>query len=173
VDAILLGALILHDLTPGPLLFRDDPILVYNIMTTAFVGNVLMFFFMLCASVIVARLVDIPKTFLIPTILAFCVVGTYALNNRTFDVWAMFGFGILGFLMEKAKIPLGPFIIGLILGPIAESNIRSGLMMSDGSFMPVITRPLSLTFVIIALITLIWTLYRELKHQRTMREAGR
>jgi putative tricarboxylic transport membrane protein len=173
VDAILLGALILHDLTPGPLLFRDDPGLVYNIMTTAFVGNVLMFVFMLFASFIVARLVDIPKAFLIPAILAFCVVGTYALNNRTFDVWAMFGFGIMGFLMEKAKIPLGPFVIGLILGPIAEKNMRSGLMLSDGSFLPIITRPLSLAFMVIALITLVWTLYRELKHQKAMREAGR
>ncbi|MBW1697694.1 MAG: tripartite tricarboxylate transporter permease [Deltaproteobacteria bacterium] len=172
VDAILLGALILHDLTPGPLLFRDDPQLVYNIMTTAFVGNVIMFFFMLFASVIIARVIDIPKTFLIPTILAFCVVGTYALNNRTFDVWVMFGFGILGFLMEKTKIPLGPFVIGLILEPIAEKNIRSGLMLSDGSFLPVLTRPLSLAFVILALITLVWTLYRELKHQKALQKAG-
>jgi putative tricarboxylic transport membrane protein len=172
VDAILLGALILHDLTPGPLLFRDDPGLVYNIMTTAFVGNVLMFVFMLFASFIVARLVDIPKAFLIPAILAFCVVGTYALNNRTFDIWAMFGFGIMGFLMEKAKIPLGPFVIGLILGPIAEKNMRSGLMLSDGSFLPVITRPISLAFMIIALVTLVWTLYRELKHQKAMQETG-
>lgn len=169
VDAILLGALILHDLTPGPLLFRDDPVLVYNIMTTAFLGNIIMFVFMIFASVIVARLVDIPKSFLIPVILAFCVVGTFALNNRTFDVWAMFGFGILGFLLEKASIPLGPFVIGMILGPIAEKNLRSGLMMSDGSFLPVVTRPLCLTFVIIALVTLVWTLYREMNLQRVMK----
>ena len=166
VDAILLGALILHDLSPGPLLFRENPVLVYNIMNTSLIANFIMLVFMLGASILVARLVEIPKAFLVPTILVFCVLGTFAVNNRLFDVWVMLSFGLLGFLLEKASIPLGPFVIGLILGPLAEKNLRSGLMMSDGSLMPLVDRPLCLAFVIIALLTLVWTLYRELKSKK-------
>ncbi len=168
VDAILLGALILHDLSPGPLLFRENPVLVYNIMNTSLIANFIMLFFMLGASILVARLVEIPKAFLVPTILVFCVLGTFAVNNRLFDVWVMLSFGLLGFLLEKASIPLGPFVIGLILGPLAEKNLRSGLMMSDGSLMPLVDRPLCLAFVIIALLTLVWTLYRELKSKKIL-----
>ena len=115
VTAILLGALVLHDLNPGPLLFTSDPEIVYGIMASSFVANIFMFFIMIGGSLIMVRLVDIPRAILQPLLIVFCVIGTFALNNRFFDVWVMFGFGNIGFFLEKAKIPLGPFIIGFIL----------------------------------------------------------
>ena len=161
ITAILLGAFILHDLNPGPLLFTSDPEVVYGIMAAAFIANVVMFIVMLGGSVVMARLVDVPRAILQPLLIVFCVIGTFALNNRFFDVWVMFSFGLVGFAFEKAKVPLGPFIIGFILSGIAELNLRSSLMYANGSLLPFVTRPISLIFIIIALSTLVWTFYRE------------
>jgi putative tricarboxylic transport membrane protein len=160
IAAILMGAMILHDVVPGPLLFKKEPELVYGIMAVVFTANLVMFLLMLFASYGIAKLVEVPKSLLIPVILVFCIIGTFALNNRFFDVWIMFGFGLFGFLLEKLKVPLGPFIIGLVLSPFAEVNLRSGLMASGGSLLPLITRPISLFFVIISMLTLGWTLHR-------------
>lgn len=166
ITAVLMGALILHGVTPGPLLFRDHPDLVHSIIATVFTANIVMFFVMLVASVVVARLVDIPKAFLIPVVLVFCAIGSFAINNRIFDVWVMFLFGLVGFLLEKTKVPLGPFIIGIILGPIAEVNLRSGLMLSRGSFLPLVTRPISLVFIIVSIVTLVLPLYQNYKQTK-------
>jgi putative tricarboxylic transport membrane protein len=163
ITAVLMGALTLHDVTPGPLLFKNNPDVVYSIIATVFVANLIMFFLMIGATFIVGRLVDIPKANLIPIILVFCVIGTFALNNRIFDVWLMFIFGLVGFALEKVKVPLAPFVIGLILSPIAEINLRSGLMLSAGSFLPLLTRPISAIFVCIAIGTLVWSLYQTVR----------
>jgi putative tricarboxylic transport membrane protein len=160
--AILMGALILHDIAPGPLLFKNHPDIVYGIMAVVFVANLLMFVIMLFASYGIAKLVDVPKALMIPAILLFCVIGTFALNNRFFDVWVMLGFGLLGFVFEKLNIPLGPFIIGLVLSPFAEVNLRSGLMSSGGSLLPFVTRPISLVFVLISLLIFVWTMKKSL-----------
>lgn len=170
ITAILLGALILHDLNPGPLLFTSEPEIVYGIMAAAFVANIFMFIIMIGGSVIMARLVDVPRAILQPLLIVFCVIGTFALNNRFFDVWVMFAFGLMGFAFEKVKVPLGPFIIGFILSGIAELNLRSSLMYADGSLAPFVTRPISLTFIVIAIATLGWTLYREFGHKASVFE---
>jgi putative tricarboxylic transport membrane protein len=173
VAAILMGALILHDVVPGPLLFKQDPGLVYGIMAVVFTANLIMFVIMLFASYGIAKLVDVPKSLMVPAILVFCVLGTFALNNRFFDVWVMFGFGLFGFVLEKLKVPLGPFIIGLVLSPFAEVNLRSGLMSSGGSLMPLVTRPISLFFVLLSLATLAWTINRSFIRPWRGRRGGR
>ena len=166
ITAILLGAFILHDITPGPLLFTSNPELVYSIMATTLIANIIMFLMMLGTSMTISKIIEIPKSLLLPVILTFCVIGSFALNNRIFDVWVMFGFGLLGFVLEKVEIPLAPFIIGFILSRIAEQNLRSSLMSSGGSIIPFFTRPLSLVFIIAAVTTLIWTLYQNAKDRK-------
>jgi putative tricarboxylic transport membrane protein len=165
VTAVLMSALILHNVAPGPLLFRDHPDIAYSIIATTFVANVVMALIMVLACCFMARLVDVPKAFLVPGILTFSIIGTFALNNRFFDVWLMFIFGLIGYVMEKAKVPLGPFVIGLILCQIAESNLRAGLMFSQGSIMPLFTRPIALIFFVVAVATLGWTLYGKYKER--------
>jgi len=172
VDAILLGALTLHDLTPGPLLFKNNGPVVYGVMAAAFYANIIMFILTVGMTVYIAKITNILKSILIPVIVAFCVLGTFALGNRMFDVWVMFGFGLVGFLLEKAGIPLGPFVIGIILCPIAEEKIRSGLMLSMGSFMPLFTRPLSLFFVLVAIGVLIWSLRNEYLIHKKKKKGG-
>lgn len=154
IDVILLGALIIHNLTPGPLLFRDNPEIVYGIVAAALIANIAMFLIMLAATPLFARLMYVSRAYLLPVIVVFCVIGAFAQGNRLFDVWVMLGFGMLGFAMQRAGVPVGPFIIGYILAPIAEEQLRAGLMVYDGSFLPLLTRPLSLAFLIVAAATL-------------------
>jgi putative tricarboxylic transport membrane protein len=163
IDAILLGALVLHGLQPGPMLFRSNPDLIHTIMGTYAIANVFMFVILVFAVKHIARLTDIPKSFLLPVVLSFCVVGSYSLGNRMFDVWVMLVFGLLGFGMERFKIPLAPFVIGFVLGPIAEKNLSAGLMSSSGDYTPLVTRPISLTFLIVSLAMLLLPLYGRLK----------
>ncbi len=154
IDAILLGALLVHGLQPGPLLFQQNPTMVYTIMGTTLVSNIFMFAFMIFAVKYLARLATIPRGFLIPVILVFCIIGSYALSARMFDVWTMLIFGVIGFGFERLKIPLAPFVIGFVLAPVAEESLLTGLMASNGSYLPLIQRPFSLLFVTLSVILL-------------------
>jgi putative tricarboxylic transport membrane protein len=167
IDAILLGGLLIHGLQPGPLLFQQNPEMVYTIMGSMFVANVFMFFFMILSVRYLARLASIPRGLLMPVILVFCIVGSFALSTRMFDVWTMLFFGLLGFAFERFKIPLAPFVIGFILAPIAEENLLMGLMASNGSYLPIVQQPVSLLFVIISIGLLSIPLYKRFKLVRS------
>lgn len=158
IDAILLGALVLHGLQPGPRLFEESPDIIYSIMGTYLLANVVMGMLMLGSVGLLARLARVKRAFLLPVILTFCVIGSYALSHRMFDVWVMIGFGFLGLVMERHRIPLAPFVIGFVLGPIAEDKLSAGLMASNGSFLPIVTRPISAVFFGLALLMLIYPL---------------
>ena len=171
IDAILLGALLVHSIQPGPLLFVNNPDVVYAVIATALIANVIMFAVMLGAVGHLAKLRNVPRAFLMPAIVVFCVVGSYALSNRMFDVWVMLFFGVVGYFLERAKVPLGPFVIGLVLAPIAEESLRSGLMLSNGSYAPLATRPMSAGFMVVAIIMLIWPIWRHYKAHRNAKAA--
>jgi putative tricarboxylic transport membrane protein len=164
VDAILLGGLLIHGLQPGPLLFQQNPEMVYTIMGAMFVSNIFMLLFMLVAVRYIARLAALPRSLLMPVILVFCIIGSFALSTRMFDVWTMLFFGLLGFAFERMKIPLAPFVIGFILAPIAEENLQMGLMASNGSFLPLVQRPFSLIFVVASLVLLAIPLYKRFRY---------
>lgn len=155
VEAVLLGALVLHGLQPGPRLFTDSPVVVYTIMGAMFLANVVMVIVMFGSMRFLARMASIPRAYLLPVILLFCVIGSFALSNRLFDVWVMLGFGVLGFLLEKVKIPLAPFVIGFVLWPIAETKLSAGLMSTNGDWLPILTRPISATFIVMAMVMLL------------------
>lgn len=144
IDAILLGAFVIHGLQPGPLLFRSHPETVHTITTAYLVANVFMLGLMLLSARWIVRLARAPLHWLAPPIVVFCVVGSYALSNRMFDVWVMIGFGLIGIAMNRLRVPLAPFVIGFVLAPLAEENLSAGLMASGGSWLPLVTRPFSL-----------------------------
>jgi putative tricarboxylic transport membrane protein len=160
VEAVLLGALIIHGFQPGPRLFENEPTVVYTIIFACLLANIVMGVIMFGSMRWLARLTQVPRAYLLPVILTFCVVGSYALSNRLFDVWVMIGFGLLGFLMESKRIPLAPFVIGFVLGPIAEENLSAGLMSSNGDWSPIFTEPKSLFFLVVAAVLLIVPLWR-------------
>lgn len=166
VDAILLGALVIHNIQPGPLLFQTNPEMVYGIMSSAFIANIIMFIMMLGGVYVFVKLMVVPRIYLLPVILAFCVIGSFALNNRMFDVWVMLGFGVVGYILEKNDVPLGPFVIGFVLAPLAETNLREGLMQSGGSYLPLLSRPLSFLFLVVSVLMLISPVVKHLWHTR-------
>ena len=155
VTAILLGGLMIHGLHPGPLLFKYNPDVVYSIFISVFVANIFMLLLMLIAIRFFISILKVPKRYLLPIISVLCIIGSFALNNRMFDVWTLFLFGVIGFMMEKFQFPLTPVILGIVLGPIIEINLREGLMATSGSFLPIITRPISLIFLILAIISVV------------------
>ena len=160
IDAILLGALVLHGMTPGPQLFEKDPEVVYVIIATMLVANVVMYGLMVLSVRGLAKLISVPRGYLLPAILVFCVVGSFALSSRWFDVGVMLAFGLIGFGMERVGLPLAPFVIGFVLWPIAEKDLSAGLMKSQRSWWPLVTDPGSLTLLVIALGLLVWSLWR-------------
>ena len=158
IDAILIGALILHNIQPGPLLFVNHGPLVWGIMAAYLVANVLMFAIMLLSARWISRVIDIKRAYLMPAIVVCCVIGTYALSNRMFDVWVLLGFGVLGYFLERARVPLGPFIIGFVLLPIMETEVRSGLMASGGSYTALFDRPIATAFLLVSVVMLFYQL---------------
>ncbi len=160
VEAVLLGALVIHGFQPGPRLFESDPGVVYTIIFACLFANLAMAVIMFGSMKWLAQLTRLPRALLLPVILTFCVVGSYALSNRLFDVWVMIGFGLFGFLLESKKIPLAPFVIGFVLGPIAEENLSAGLMSTNGDWTPIFTEPKSLLFLMVAVMLLLAPLAR-------------
>jgi len=166
VDAILIGALIIHNLEPGPLLFSTNPEIAYGVITAYLIGNIIMFGIMMFAVVHIAKVLYVPRAYLLSAILMFCVIGIFAVGNSFFDVWVMMVFGAVGFIMERTKMPLGPFVIGFVLSPIAEAQLRSGLMSTEGSIEPLFTRPFAATFLAISVLSLSWAMYSEWKKSK-------
>lgn len=167
VDVILLGALIIHNLTPGPLLFTNSPEAAYGIIAAALIANVLMLGIMVVGTPVIAKLMYVRKAWLLAPIVVFCLIGAFSISNRMFDVWVMFFFALFGYAMMRVGLPTGPFIIGYILAPIAEVKLRTGLMIYDGSFLPLITRPVSALFLAIAVLTAFWPLLSVLFAKRS------
>lgn len=156
IDAILLGAMVIHGLQPGPLLMNSDPLAVSSIIGACLIANVFMFAVMLIVSPWLTKLVNVPRYILTSAILVFCIIGSYSLANRMFDVYIMLAFGIIGLGMRKAGLGLAPFVIGFVLGPLAEENLGSGLMASDGSWLPLVSRPISLLLTLTAIGMITW-----------------
>jgi putative tricarboxylic transport membrane protein len=167
IDAVLIGALMIHSIQPGPTLFLTNPDVVWAMIAACLVANVLMFVMMSCSVGLLSRLMFMPRAYVLPVVMVFCVIGSFALNNTMFDVWVMLTFGVIGFWMERARIPLGPFVIGFVLAPLGEAKLRSGLMMTDGGVGPIFTRPLSLLFIVVAIILLAWSLRSEWKQRNS------
>jgi len=150
IDAILLGALMIHNVQPGPLLFKSNPLEVNTMIATVLFANIVMAIIMLALAGQLAKLMIVPRSVLLPAVLACCVVGSFALGNRGFDVAVMLVFGLVGFVLQRLRIPLAPFVIGFVLAPIAEKKLCEGLMLSGGSYLPLVTNPVSIVFLLIA-----------------------
>lgn len=154
VTAILIGALTVHGLQPGPLLFKEHIFLVYTIFLGMFVANILTLIFGLSALKIFTKVLSVPKAILTPMIFVLCVVGSYAINTNFFDVGVMMLFGIIGYFMQKTSMSVSPVVLGLILGPMAEANFRRALLMSEGSYSIFFSSPIAIVFIGLIILTL-------------------
>jgi putative tricarboxylic transport membrane protein len=160
IDVFLMGAMQIHGIQPGPLLFQSNAGLVYTIIGSSLTSTVIMFIMMMTLIPLLRRVVDIPRPIVTILVLVFCVIGVFAANNRWFEVGVALAFGALGFAMERGRFPLGPFVIAFILTPIAESKLRSGLMITDGDVWPLFMQPLSGGLMVVSLLLFIWPLLR-------------
>lgn len=166
IDAILIGALMIHQIQPGPMLFVTNPSVIWDMIAANLVATVLMFIMMLMLTPYIARIARIPTGYLLPVIMVFCVVGTFALNNSIFDVWVMLAFGVVGVLLERGGFSLGPFVIGYVLAPVAEQNLRQGLMITGGDIGPMLADPLSLGLFAIAIALIAWPYVVEYRQRK-------
>jgi TctA family transporter len=148
VTAIALGALLMYDIKPGPLLFSQNGAQLQAIFLIALITQLLL----LPAGWLGVRafgfLLRMPRAIIMTAVVVFSVVGAYSLRNDLFDVWVMAGAGVAGYFLEARRIPLAPLILGLILGPIVEENLRTGLIKSSGDFTPFLIRPICLALVL-------------------------
>lgn len=165
VTAIFLGGLTIHGISPGPLIFDKSGQYVYGIFIALIIANLFMLIFERAGLRIFVKLLDVPKHILLPIIMVCCVVGAYSSNSRIFDVWCVLAFGIMGLLFKKFKIPTTPLIIGFILGKMAEENLRRALQASDGNLTVFFTRPISLVFLIVALVSITLTVKNKNKRK--------
>ena len=162
VTAIMLGGFLIHGVQPGPMLFRTQADLIYTIFASLIVCSILMLVIEFYGLRLFVKLLRVPKHILLPVIFVLCVVGAFGISSRVFDVWTILLFGVIGYGFTKFQIPQAPFIIGFILGPMAETNLRRGLMLSDNNFMGFITNPLSGAFLLIALLAVLWPIFKSL-----------
>jgi putative tricarboxylic transport membrane protein len=153
--AILLAAFQQFNLQPGPLIFTNHPDLVWGLIASLYIGNLMLLCLNLPLAPLWARLLKIPAPFLYGGILVFATLGTYSLNNSAFDVGLMYLIGILGFWMRLVDVPVAPAVIGMILGPMAERQFRRTLAISQGDPSIFIERPISATLLVLALTVLI------------------
>jgi len=154
VTAVLLGALMIHGLRPGPLLLTENPEVVYSFFASLFVANIFLIFLGILGARYFVRVLYLSKKLLIPIILVLCIVGSYAVSNNLFDVKLTIIFGVLGYIMQKLNFPIAPVVLGIVLGPIAEVSMRQALIMSKGNYAIFFIRPISIVLLILAIICL-------------------
>lgn len=170
VTAILLGAFIVQGLQPGPLLYRDHMDVVYSVFAAMMIANIAMLIVGLVGVRFFARIITVRKSLLLPIIFVLSIVGSYAIRNSTFDIWVALLFGVIGYFFQRYKFPVSPILLALILGPMAEANLRRALIISDGSFLDIVTRPMTAGFLIIAVLSLVTSILRQNKLSKKIAE---
>ena len=155
VMALMFGALLIHGMRPGPFLLKDHPDLFWGVVSSMYIGNVMLLILNLPLIPMWVQVLKIPYRILFPLIILFCIVGAYSLNNSTFDVVVMMIFGVFGYLFRKFEFEGAPLMLAFVLGPMFETNLRQSLLFSKGSFLIFFNRPISAVFISIAILLLI------------------
>lgn len=166
--AVLIGALMIHNLTPGPTLFTDEPDLVYALFASMFVANVFMAVIGTVGSKLWVRVSDIPKTILYPLIFAFSILGSYSVKKSMTDVVVCLVFGAIGWLMKKYKYPAAPVVLGVVLGRLMELNFSQALMV--GGIASFYTRPLTLVLFLISILAVVYPIISDKRAAKKAQE---
>ncbi|MEM1284127.1 MAG: tripartite tricarboxylate transporter permease [Pseudomonadota bacterium] len=147
--AVLIAALFIHGVRPGPMIMIEQPEFVYSVAVMLVFATIAIAVFGLFLTRFFVLVLKVPREILMPLVFTLCVIGPYALTQRTFEIWVMVGFGLVGFLLRQMNYPMAPLVLGIILGALLDKSLRRGLTLSDGDLTPFFTRPISATFVII------------------------
>ena len=166
VTAVLIGSMIIWGIAPGPSLYADNPAIVWTIIALLVVSTVLALLLSFARLNSVVKLLSLPRPWLWTAILVFCLVGSYAAQNSLFDVALVVGAGLVGLAMRRFGFPAGPLVLGLILGPLAESNLRRALVISDGSLGVLVTSPISGVLLLLSLGAVVTALLQRYRRRR-------
>ncbi len=148
--AVLLAAMLIHGVQPGPLIMVNNPQFVYDVVTMMLFASIGILIFGLTLTQALVKILQVPQTLVMPVIFVLCAIGSFAIASRFFDIYVMLAFGAVGFLLRQLNYPMAPLVLGIVLGDLLDKNLRRGLTLSDGDLTPFFTRPIS--FVMFCLV---------------------
>jgi putative tricarboxylic transport membrane protein len=163
VMALMVGALIIQGIQPGPRMVEAQPELFWGLICSMWIGNLMLLVINLPLIGIWVSLLRVPYRYLYPSILIFCAIGAYSINNNVFDIWTMTLFGFLGYLFAKLKMEPAPLLLGFVLGPMMEEHLRRAMLLSRGDPMVFFQRPISATLLVLAIVALVLMLLPNLR----------
>ena len=166
VMALMVGAMTIHNIQPGPQVMTSNPELFWGLIASMWIGNLMLIVLNLPLIGMWIKLLTVPYRFLFPAIVLFCAIGVYSTNNNSFDIWMVAAFGFIGYLFIKLGCEPQPLLLGFILGPMMEENLRRALLLSRGDWTVFVTRPLSASLLFVALIMLGVVLLPSIKAKR-------
>ncbi len=153
--AVLLAALFIHGLRPGPMIMIETPGFVWEVVAMLALSTLCMVLLGIAFVRPLLLVLRVPRERLMPVVFVLCVIGPYAITNRLFDVWVMLVFGVLGFVLREMKYPMAPLVLGIILGDILDKSLRRALVLTDGDLAPFFTRPISMVLWVLTLVTIL------------------
>lgn len=153
--AVLMAAMIIHGVQPGPMLMTTQPQFMFDVVAITLVATLAIFIFGLVMVRPILWVLRVPREILMPIVFVLCVLGSYSISQRVFDVWVMLAVGVVCFALRRRDYPVAPFVLGLVLGDIVDKTLRRGLVLSDGSLLPFFTRPLSALLATVVIVLLL------------------
>lgn len=168
--ALLLGGLMIHGIAPGPLFITQHADLFWLVVASMYIGNVILLILNLPLVGVFASLTRVPVKILLPAVTVIMFIGAYSVNNSIFDLWVMLIFGVIGLVMKYANYEPAPLVIGLVLGGIIEEGLRQGLLILEGNVLLFFERPISATFLVIAIVLVIWQTARAVRAKAALRK---
>ncbi|EKD35136.1 MAG: hypothetical protein ACD_75C02039G0001, partial [uncultured bacterium] len=167
VMALMVGAMTIHNIQPGPQVITNNPELFWGLIVSMWIGNLMLVILNLPLIAIWIKMLTVPYHFLYPAIVLFCAIGVYSTNNNTFDIWMVGIFGFIGYLFIKLGCEPAPLLLGFILGPMMEENLRRALLIADGDWWRAfMMRPLSATLLILVALLLLIVMLPGIKKKR-------
>lgn len=154
--AVLMAAMLIHGVKPGPMIMIESPQFVYDIVAMMMLATLGILLYGLTLTKFLVQVLRVPTTIIVPIIIVLCTIGSFALASRLFDIWVMVAFGLIGFVLRRFGYPIAPLVLGIVLGDLLEKNFRRGLVLSDGDLAPFFSRPISaVLFGVIVLVVLL------------------
>jgi TctA family transporter len=166
VMALMVGAMTIHNIQPGPQVMTSNPELFWGLIASMWIGNAMLVVLNLPLIGIWIKLLSVPYRWLFPAIVLFCAIGVYSTNNNTFDIWMVAVFGVIGYLFIKLGVEPAPLLLGFILGPMMEENLRRALLLSRGDWSVFVMRPISASLLAIAVLLLVVVLRPSVQSKR-------
>lgn len=154
--AVLLAAMFIHGVRPGPMIMVEFPNFVFEVAAMLFWASVAILVLGLALTRPMLHVLRVPREYLMPLVFVLCVVGSFAIASRVFDVWVMLGFGLLGFVLREMNYPMAPLVLGIVLGDLLDKNFRRAMVLSEGSLEPLFTRPISAVLALLTLAVVLW-----------------